>query len=546
MRRSTSSVRRACALGTTAALVVLTTGLGIVTATAAHADTAPTAPATDAPATSDPTTAPGEPASTDGATPPADTAPAGSGTDTSTPPASGATDGDAAQPTGSTKPSGTTSKPAGTDQEVAPAAAEKTVTITGDAKVGSTLTAQRENFEPGTLFGYQWLDAAGAPIDGATDATWTVGSAFAGTKVSVEVTATVAGGGTETVTSKQSPVITQDPVFVDASGTPIEGGTEADDDTLYLDDAIAGEDYSYTFRAQGYPAPTYQLEWFYGNEEDSMANIEFGRAQSGIGFGEGEFDPDVNGDGKVTPADQLPKGMSFDAATGEVSGVPTEAAFVDFAVSATSGKVTTTQYVGINVDPGAAYGLAAVALDEGLTMDKPGNYYVIRPDGSVSGVSFTPDGDGFSDEKLLDHVSVKQGGSLLVLGTPVDRFGNDISVDSESDLPRATVTSNVASDVIAPYTEDGADVLGVSSVTFPHASTHTLTVSAQELQPVSFDVEVIPTVAPAAAVTPTGTGAQLAYTGTDATGALPWAIGLVLAGAGIIGARTLRRRQTER
>ena len=35
-------------------------------------------------------------------------------------------------------------------------------------------------------------------------------------------------------------------------------------------------------------------------------------------------------------------------------------------------------------------------------------------------------------------------------------------------------------------------------------------------------------------------------TGTDATGALPWAAGLVLAGVGLIGARAWRRRSAQR
>ncbi|MEG8037773.1 hypothetical protein QP157_21395 [Sphingomonas sp. LR61] len=44
---------------------------------------------------------------------------------------------------------------------------------------------------------------------------------------------------------------------------------------------------------------------------------------------------------------------------------------------------------------------------------------------------------------------------------------------------------------------------------------------------------------PAAPVAPTNTGGQIAYTGTDATGALPWALGLLVAGDGLVGARTL-------
>lgn len=89
MRRSTSTVRRACAVGTTVALIGLTTGLGVMTATAATA--AESNPAVSAPAT----------AAADGTTP-GDTATDGTGTpatgseaDGSTPPAGDTTGDDA-------------------------------------------------------------------------------------------------------------------------------------------------------------------------------------------------------------------------------------------------------------------------------------------------------------------------------------------------------------------------------------------------------------------------------------------------------------------
>ncbi len=556
MRRSTSTVRRACALGTTAALVVLTTGLGIVTATAANAV------GDETPAAQSEVTAPADPTQPETPTPTGTPAPTATPSPTSTPAPTGEP-----TPTGSTAPTFPllphlrSSAPAAsdaTDASTTAAAAAPTVTITGDAKVGSTLTASWDGFDADGSFKYQWLDATGAPIYKAQSETWKVDAAYAGTKVSVEVTGDVSGAVTGPVESEQSAEITQDPVFVDETGTPLDSGTEADEDTYYLpQDATAGEAFSYTFRAEGSPAPEYALAWYYDDEEDSIDNVESNQAEaqadSTLGFG-WEEDGDVNGDGEYTPEDQLPKGITFDPTTGELSGTATEASTYDFAVTATSGDVTTTVYAELTVDPGAAYGLAAQALDAGLLDGDKGSLYVIRPDGTVVGFTLDPNGDGFfaDDSDLLDHVSVKQGGTLLVYGTPVDRFGNDVDSTDDDGNPtvKATVTSSVASDVVKPYTEDGAEDFGVTSVTFPHASTHTLTVSAEALQPVSFDVEVTPTVAPAVAVVPTatgtGTGGQLAYTGSDATGALPWALGLVLAGAGLLGARTLRRRHAQR
>ena len=81
VHRSTSFVRRACAVGTATALIGLTTGLGVMTATTAYAaeapttDTSVTAPGADATPGTDATTAPAEPTTpaepslpTDGAT----------------------------------------------------------------------------------------------------------------------------------------------------------------------------------------------------------------------------------------------------------------------------------------------------------------------------------------------------------------------------------------------------------------------------------------------------------------------------------------------
>ncbi|KTR02080.1 putative Ig domain-containing protein, partial [Curtobacterium luteum] len=471
MRRSTSTVRRACALGTTAALVVLTTGLGIMTATAAHAAPEDTdgSVSTSAGPTQTPAPAPAEtPAPTTTSSATSTPAPTGESTPTPT---------ESTTPTPSLLPHLRSSAPATGDAADASttAAAAPTVTISGDAKVGSTLRATTTGFDKQLApLAFSWTNEATGDELG-TDQFYDIKPTDVGAVIVVTVSGKDSTGTAVEAQAQTTTEITQDPVFVDETGTPLDSGSEADEDTFFLpQDAVAGEAYSYTFRAQGYPAPTYELAWYYGTEEDTLGTVVSTQEQSELGFGS-ETDADTNGDGKITPDDQLPKGITFDPTTGELSGTATEASSFDFAVTATSGDVTTTVYAELTVDPGAAYGLAAVALDKGLIDDRKGAYYIIRPDGTVIGLDLDiSDDDSFSGSELdvLDHVSVKQGGTLLVYGTPVDRFGNDVYPEDENDdtTVQATVTSNVASDVIKPYTEHGAAGFGVSSVTFPHAS----------------------------------------------------------------------------
>lgn len=543
MRRSTSTVRRACALGTTAALIALTTGLGIATATAAHAEGADTSvPTQTAPADPTPTDAPTDTTPTDA---PTDPAPTDAPTDT-------ATDAPTSTPTSTTAPSAParnqTPSAASTDAPVTPLAADPTVTVSGDTKVGSQLTADTTGFDEDGSFKYVWTeaDAGPTPTTIAKTKTFTVDQTEAGKQLVVTVTGDLPGGGKETVTSDPSAVITQDPVFVDADGKPITEGTEADVDVLPLE-ATAGDPFSYTFRAQGYPAPTYELDWYYGDEEDSADSIVESKSQAdsiAIGYG---FEEDDD----FTVDDQLPEGITFDPTTGELSGTATLASFYDFAVTATSGDVSTTQYVELTVDHAAAFGITAFTTDEKSITARDKRIWLIQPDGSIYTVDLSTDEDGFPEELTLTPTgrpTVAQGGTLIVSGSPVDRFGNDASDFDDEGNPTfvPTVTSDVATDVVAPYEENGAEGQGVFGVTFPHASIHTLTVASGALQPLSFAVDVRPTTPTVAVVTPTTAKGQLAYTGSDATGALPWALALVLAGAGLIGVRTLRRRHAQR
>lgn len=589
VRRSTSAVRRACAVGTTVALIGLTTGLGIMTATSASAvtngdtsavvqpngtgTTADGSTGSDAGATGTDTNGSGATGSgttdTDAGasdTNGSDTDAGGSATDAdaggTTNPSDGTTgtgttdtdtDGqdlpaDQQPATGPTTPTATTP-----DSTVQPLAAPTwKVAIDGVAKVGASLTAEPSGFTAPTNLSYSWT-ANGTEVGQAP--VYVVKAADAGKILRVTVTNTQGGVPIESESAATAPV-TQTPVFVDADGTPITDGTEEDGLDLVID-ATAGEQFSYTFRATGFPEPQLALAWYYGDD-----------------------------DGSGTPADQLPEGVSFNPKTGVLTGSTKEATDYVFAVTATSGAgttgaVTTTQWVDLVVAPAAAAGLEAVAVDRATFLDfvqsgfsdaLPGDdgahsgsltSWIIGADGSVSTVQsdYESDAEGGSDFETTTPggtVTVPQGGTLLVSGTLVDRFGNPVADDTDFGLADITVRSNVASDVIALDPQLG--IAGFVGVTFPHASVHRLTVAADAFS-TAFDVQVTPTaVTPApitpAATTPIGTvqhgtitaspRGTLAYTGTDSTSALPWALGLVLVGAGLIGARTLRRRRTER
>lgn len=81
-----------------------------------------------------------------------------------------------------------------------PATTAGTVTIDGTAVVGSTLTADTAGWPSVAPLQYQWL-ANGAPIAGATSATYTVSSGDAGKNLSVVVTEIVKSYELGTVTS---------------------------------------------------------------------------------------------------------------------------------------------------------------------------------------------------------------------------------------------------------------------------------------------------------------------------------------------------------
>jgi hypothetical protein len=75
-----------------------------------------------------------------------------------------------------------------------------TPVITGTAKVGQRLTATAGTWTAGAALAYQWR-RDGAPIGNATGASYTLGAADAGTRITVVVTGTLAGYDAATGTS---------------------------------------------------------------------------------------------------------------------------------------------------------------------------------------------------------------------------------------------------------------------------------------------------------------------------------------------------------
>ncbi|PZF60256.1 hypothetical protein DEI92_07785 [Curtobacterium sp. MCBD17_034] len=488
MHRSTSGTRRACAVGTTIALVGLTTGLGVFGVQAASADTLTRFDATSVSAAADmsPTSAPT-----------ADTTTPAAPVSTSAPTAPSPTSTASASPKATTPDTPVTSTRVPT-----PAAATQTVTLSSTtAKVGQTLTADPNGFTGTPL--YAWTREGVTVGNGAS---YIVKTADIGATLTVTVTDNTGASAFATTSA-----VTEDPQFPDTTSAahPLELSV------------TAGESLSHTFAATGAPAPTYALAWADPDEGDPSDPTD---------------DPSV----------QLPDGVTFDAATGVLSGIPTDAddSPYDFAVTATSGGATATEYVELTVEPGAPFGVEVYTTDKKDFDSSTGTSWIIGTDGSVETVTVSgSDFDQTVTETDGGRPTVHQGGTLVVEGDLVDRYGN-ATYDADGNAPMPTVTSDYATDKITSDPEYGD--FGLVDVTFPHASTHHLTVSADAFS-TAFAVDVVPaatTVATTTSTTPTATTAtgELAFTGSETTRALPWALGLLMAGLGVTGLRIGRRR----
>ena len=79
-------------------------------------------------------------------------------------------------------------------------------TISGEARIGSTLTVSTGSWTPGVAFAYQWL-RNGTSISGSTSTTYVIGQVDAGATLSVRVTGTLEGYLTESVISPPTAAI---------------------------------------------------------------------------------------------------------------------------------------------------------------------------------------------------------------------------------------------------------------------------------------------------------------------------------------------------
>ncbi|PZF66674.1 hypothetical protein DEJ33_08180 [Curtobacterium sp. MCPF17_047] len=290
----------------------------------------------------------------------------------------------------------------------------------------------------------------------------------------------------------------------DDGGLSFSGGTIEDHAVQLL--AQAGTAFSHTFQASGGPV-----------DEPVRYSI-------------------VRPDGQPFPASDIgasfPAGITLDPTTGVLSGTDTQAAHYSFAVVATSGGQTATQYVDLRTAPAPAVG----AL---VTVTRPGDVreqraWIVKPDGSVETTWFPNGPQHDIEQQAGGRPTAAQGSTLRIAAAPVDAFGN-ITVPLDGDWDGRTpigVTSDVASDVVE---RTGWN----AEITFPHASTHTLTVTSQGVS-TTFPVTVVPS----AGTTGTGTGTtgSLAFTGADTTGPIAWGLGLLASGVALLTLRARRRR----
>jgi hypothetical protein len=518
VHRSTAFVRRACAVGTATALVGLTTGFGVMTATASYADTGST------PETGVTTSAvPGS----DATAPVATGLPADAGTPA---PAAATPAPTAGTPTSGSPVTPATAAPAASTPAGVKAAAVPPISITGQAKIGSQLTAVSDG---GVT--YAWT------IDGAVVATQTVYTPTDVALIGKTVLLTVTDDATGQTNTASTAAILPNPTFADATTA---------DAPLALS-GTAGEAFSHTFAVTGTKSGdvSYAVTW---SDPD-------------------QADPE---EPTWTPDSQLPEGITLDAATGVLSGTTESAEDDVFAITATSQGVSTTQYVELTVEAAAPFGVQVFAIGKGDLAkysegDATGSFtsWIIESDGSVSTdvTTVTSDDDGVAFDDVVTSggtVTVRQGGTLVVNGNVVDRFGNQVT-DADGAATPVSVRSDVASDVVVVEPDEDDFTGGSVDVTFPHASTHRLTVAAQDVA-TAFDVTVVPTAATvpvavrpvvAPAAQPIGTRSapvarvtahRLAYTGTETTGVLPSALGMLAAGAALVGLRTARRRRAQR
>lgn len=213
----------------------------------------------------------------------------------------------------------------------------------------------------------------------------------------------------------------------------------------------------------------------------------------------------VTATGSPTPTlsltGELPAGVTFDPDTGHLSGTPTLAGEFMYTITATNG---------IEPDAAVTHTIEVTAA-------------------AVASLSITPSAH-----------EIYEGSSITFTVDGADEYGNTVHVTD------ATLSSDVATDEINGLT-----------VTFPHASEHTITATTVSGVTASATVQVIPATGPAepldpdtvAATPPTakGSGGKLAATGAEMISLLPGIAAILLAGGGALlwSRRHIARRQAE-
>lgn len=241
-----------------------------------------------------------------------------------------------------------------------------------------------------------------------------------------------------------------------------------------------------------------------------------GSVQYAVQFPDGEVIDPAHADAR------FPDHLTLDRASGVLSGTPTVAGDYRFQVVATDGTQVARRAVHLVVTPGATTQLLTfISRDDQLVGSTTWGF---GPGGQLIRIDGTGEAATHTD---VDSVPVRQGESLFVKTTPVDRWGNATApTEPAPDDPRPEVTSSVSSDEVTFL-----PAVWTTQIRFPHASVHTITVALAGATS-TFDVSVTPETA----------DGSLAYTGADTSAPVAWAVGLLAAGAGLLVHRLRRRR----
>ncbi len=172
--------------------------------------------------------------------------------------------------------------------------------------------------------------------------------------------------------------------------------------------------------------------------------------------------------------------------------------------------------------------LGAVRTKDGFVFTAAGKKAVSANSGDLAGdLSFVVHGAA-PVEIAIDNteLSVDQGGSITLVISGVDEFGNELS----------------ALDAVLSSDQPG-DVITGNTVTFPHASPHVITATIGTLSK-NVTVQVVP----AATTVPAATGKQLAFTGVDTGAGMLGGLGALTAlmlGLGAVIVTRNRRREAQ-